>query len=95
MKSNQNLTIGVLSITAVIMLVGILVSGGQNSAMAIGQLDRGGDYVILTGQFNDSTEIVYITDAAAKRMNSYSYDVTTRQLAIWDTVNLDQVFGSN
>lgn len=94
MFQNKNLTIAVLSITAVILLVGSIISGGNNSAMAIGQLDRGGDYVLLTGQFSENNELVYITDAAAKRMNVYSYDATTRQLVIWDSVDLNREFQS-
>ncbi len=61
MPDNQNLTIGVLSITAVVLLVGVLVTlaGGQNEALAIGQTARGGDYVVATGQFTQNSELVY------------------------------------
>jgi hypothetical protein len=93
MNDKPNLTIGVLSITAVILLAGVLLTvGHQNSAMAMGQIDRGGDYILVTGQFSDSTELIYVTDAAAQRMNVYSYEQTNRQFMLWDSIDLKQVF---
>lgn len=97
MKDNQNLTIAVLIITAVVLLVGIILGGNSpsNNAMAFGELDRGGDYVMVTAQFTQNEEIVYITDAAAQMMNLYSYDATQRQLILWDQVDLKRVMASN
>lgn len=95
MQEKSNLTISVLSITAVVLLVGIFITlGQQNSAMAIGQLDRGGDYILVTGQYTDTTEIVYVTDAAAQKMNIYSYDQATRQFDLWDAIDLRRVFAA-
>ncbi len=97
MNDRRNLTIGVLTITATILFVGVVLStmGGRNDAMAIGQIDRGGDYIVVTGQFTENQEQVYVTDAAAQRMNIYSYDTRTRQFTLWDTIDLKAVFGSN
>ena len=95
MQDDKNLTIGVLSITAVVLLVGVILTsvGGQNQALAIGQSDRGGDYIVVTGQFTQSAELVYVADAAAGRLNLYSYDATRRQLILWDSQDLRRVFG--
>lgn len=93
MNDKSRITIGVLSITATILLVGVLMTlGGQGKAMAIGQTDRGGDYILVTGQFNDNNELVYVTDAAAQRMNVYSYEQTNRQFTLWDTIDLRHAF---
>lgn len=93
----QNLTLGVLVITATVLLVGLLISGpaGTQPAYAIGQLDRGGDYIMVTGQFTDSTEMVYIVDAAAQRMHVYSFDSTTRNFVLWDALDLRSLFGQS
>lgn len=93
MNDNKNFIIGVLSITAVILFVGMIVvtSVGPNPAMAFGQIDRGGDYILVTGQFTENTELVYVVDAAAKRMNAYSYETTTRDFVLWDTVDLSRI----
>jgi hypothetical protein len=97
MNDKQNLTIAVLCITGVVLLVGVILGGNapSNSAMAIGQLDRGGDYIMVTAQFTQSEEIIYITDAAAQMMNAYSYDATQRQLVLWDQVDLKRVLAAN
>ncbi len=95
MRESQNLTIGVLSITGVVLLVAVIfaTAGSQNPAMAIGQTDRGGDYIVVTGQFNDNSEVIYITDAAAQRMNMYSYQWNRGQLTLWDSYDLKRAFG--
>jgi len=94
MKENSRLTIGILSVTATILLVGVVLTlGGQNRALAIGQIDRGGDYIMVTGQFSNTSELVYVTDAAAQRMNVYSYiEQSNRQFMLWDSIDLKRVF---
>ncbi len=95
MHDSRNLTIGVLTITATVLFVGLVLttSGPDSQAVAYGQLDRGGDYVIFTGQFTQNTELVYIVDAAAKRLVAYSYETSNRQIRLWDAVDLAQ-FGA-
>ncbi|HVP11881.1 MAG TPA: hypothetical protein VMV94_11935 [Phycisphaerae bacterium] len=94
--NRENLAIGVLSITATILLVGVILalSGSQNQALAFsGGNDRGGDYVMATGQFSSSTDLVFLTDAAANRLNIYGYDRTQRELRLFDTHDLKKEFG--
>ncbi len=95
MNNTANLKIGVLSITATILLVGLLLSLSwhDNQAHAIGQIDRGGDYLMMTGQFTENSELIYITDAAALRMNSYSWEPPTNELKFWDSIDLSQFRG--
>lgn len=90
MRNRHDMAIGVLTITAVILLVGtvLVFTGSQNQALAIGQTDRGGDYIVVTGQFTENDEIIYVTDAAAQRMNVYSYDWNRGGLVLWDTHDL-------
>lgn len=94
MNDSKNLAIGVLSITATILLVGVILTSflTANTAMAIGQTDRGGDYIMVTGQFTENSELIYVTDAAAQRLNLYSYETSTRQFILWDTIDLKGVF---
>ena len=95
-NDGRSLAIGILSVTGMILLVAVIFAtvGGQNPARAIGQLDRGGDYIMVTGQFTDNTELVYVTDAAAQRMNAYSFETSTRQFVLWDAINLKAIFNS-
>lgn len=96
MRDNLNLSIGILSVTAVILLSAFLLStaGGRGQALAIGQSDRGGDYVVATGQFTQSSELVYVLDAAVRRLNIYSYDKTRRQLMFWESLDLQKLLSA-
>jgi hypothetical protein len=88
--------IGVLSVTAAILLVGlILVTAFPSKALAIGQSDRGGDYIMLTQQISNSIEGVVVIDAASKRMNVYGLDMGTKQLKLMQAgFPLDRLPGS-
>src|SRR5262245_23524820 len=89
---DHRLTIGVLSVTATVLLVGVLVVSLVNrSAMAIGQIDRGGDYIMVTMQFNSNTENVVITDAAAEKMIVYGLNVNNFRLDVWTEFDLKRL----
>lgn len=95
--NRENLAIGVLSITATILLVGVILvlSTGQNQALAFsGGNDRSGDYVIATGQFSSSTDLVFLVDAAANRLNIYGYDRIQKDLRLYDSHDLRREFGA-
>lgn len=89
----QTFTIGVLSVTACVLLVGfLLVTLMPRTASAIGTSDRGGDYIMVTQQLSNSTEGVVIIDAAAKRMNLYVLDLSSKQLKLLqNNIPLDQL----
>jgi hypothetical protein len=90
----KNLAIGVLSVTATVLLVGNLVVVSLPApAVAVGQIDRGGDYIMVTSQFNTSTELVFIVDGAAGRMAAYAYDFSRRIIQVWDAVELNRFMG--
>ncbi len=95
MQDNKNLAIGVLSITATILFAAFLIVTvlPTPQVQAIGQTDRGGDYIVVTGQFSNSSELVYVTDAAANRLHAYSFDWNRRQFILWDNHDLNRTFG--
>lgn len=75
--------IGVLSVTAAILLVGfVLVTAFPRPALATGQSDRSGDYVMLTQQISNSVEALIIIDAASQRMCMYGLDLGAKQLKL-------------
>jgi len=79
----KTFAIGVLSVTACILLVGlVLVTMMPKTAHAIGQSDRGGDYVILTQQVANNYESVIVIDAATRKLNVYGLDATSPQRQI-------------
>lgn len=75
------LAIGVLSITACILFVGLLLITMQ-PAYGIGQNDRGGDYIMLTQQLTNSQEGVVIIDAATRQLTLYALNGSNRQLQV-------------
>lgn len=87
----RTFAVGVLSVTACVLLVGILLlSATPRAALATGQMDRAGDYLMLTQQISNSEEAVVVIDAASQRMSLYFLDPNTRKLvAIQQGLPLD------
>jgi len=83
------LGIGVLSVTACVLLVGlILVLIQPTPAQANGENDRAGDYIMATQQLSTSTDAIVVIDAAARQMIFYGFDYNDRTLQILQRVNL-------
>ena len=80
MIDTKNFTIGVLSVTAAILFLGVVLLSQLPTAYAIGQTAKGGDYVVSTGQYSNSLEVVYILDAAASKVIAYAYDSNRKRL---------------
>ncbi len=78
---NKNLTIGVLGITAVILLVGIIIvnSQPQPAVAAAGPGIQSGDYVLATVQFIHDEELLIVVDSVAQRLITYRFDTRSRQ----------------
>lgn len=85
-------TIGVLSVTACVLFVGLMFLL-QVPAQAIGTNDRAGDFVMCTQQVTTTTEALILIDAAAKQMLIYEFDYGTRTLDILRRVNLAELPG--
>ena len=80
---SKTFAIGVLSVTAAILLVGfVLVTVFPRPALATGQNDRSGDYILLTQQISNSVEAVVVIDAASQRMCLYGLDLGAKQLKL-------------
>ena len=59
-----------------------MISMTPNSAYAIGQSDRGGDYIMLTQQLTNSQEGVAVIDAASRQLMLYAFNGSNRQLQV-------------
>ena len=80
MVDSKNFTIGVLSVTAVVLFVGLVVLNQLPAAHAFGQTAAGGDYVISTAQYSNSLEVLCILDAAESKMIAYAYDANRKRI---------------
>jgi hypothetical protein len=86
----KTFAIGILSVTACILFVGLLFVS-QPPALGFGMSDRGGDYIMVTQIISNSDETVDIIDAAAKQMVVYRFDYNNKTLNILRNVALDQL----
>jgi hypothetical protein len=90
----KTFAIGILSVTACVLFVGLLMVTTQ-PAYGIGQSDRGGDYIMLTQQLTNSQEGIIIIDAASRQMTLYALNGSNRQLQILhQNIPLDELPGS-
>lgn len=87
---SKNLTIGVLSVTATILLVGVILMGtvGQQPAMGYGQLDRGGDYLLLTSQWRTEHELLWVLDGRSRTLGMYYFEPRRSRLELVGTIDL-------
>lgn len=79
----KTFSIGVLSITACVLFVGLLlVPANDRPAYAESQTTRGGDFHMTTFRVADSRESIAVTDAAARRVLLYAWDGADRELVL-------------
>ena len=87
----KDFTIGILGITAVILLTALVLSSNIATprAEASYMSARGGDYVMWTGQLQGSEELLYVLDAGMGRVIVYRFDVNTPNfVAVSDALRL-------
>jgi len=93
MTNAQNVTIALLLATAGILgalLVGTYVG---TSEQALGDTpDRGGDYIMVTGEWSGTIDLLYVFDIAANKMIAYWVNQNNGAVEIVDTIDLRRVF---
>jgi len=97
MMDQKNLAIGVLSVTAVVLLVGIIIVQSQpQSVYADGMSVSGGDYVMTVGKvqrrpIENPEELLYVIDTAEQKMIVYNFEGQQRKIVPVDHVDLKQL----
>ena len=73
--TGKDFTIGVLSVTAVVLFVGLIIINhvAPQQAYASGQGGMTGDYVVSTARLDTTTEVLFVTDSVAQEMNMYGF----------------------
>jgi len=97
MKDMQNVTIGLLLVTAVIL--GAMLVSSYMTADRAAYADtpvKQADYVLGTGAWAKSTDLVYVLDIAARRLNVYFMDTrrARKDMQLIDRVDLNRAFGT-
>lgn len=96
MRDAQNITIGLLLVTAVI-LTGMLISTfTSTSSIAYGDTPlKQGDYILCTGAWSRDADLVYILNIATRQLNVYYSNVSkprNKAIDLIDTVDLRRAF---
>ncbi len=88
--NQQNFAIGVLTVTATVLLVGLLLMGtlSQQEAKGYAQIDRGGDYVMVTGQWRTEHEVLWVLDGRSQVLGLYWFEPRRSRLELIDTIEL-------
>lgn len=73
MKNNRNFAIGVLTVTALILLVAVLHVYNDKPAYAEASVKSSG-YVMCTGAFGQNTDVLYVIDVPTHKMRIYIAD---------------------
>jgi hypothetical protein len=90
---SKDLTIGVLSTTAVILLVGLILLHAQPERVyASGMGARGGDYIVVTGAIWEQSEFLYVFDASEQKLMVYAFDVQRDQVIPSGPADLSNTF---
>ena len=88
MKNPQNITIGLLVVTASILTT-LLVAGYLYTEPAYGvSTAKDGDYIIASGSYDQDRDFVYVIDIAAQKLCIYLPDPQGGKLVQGGTVSL-------
>ncbi|MFQ5590809.1 MAG: hypothetical protein ACE5HE_06590 [Phycisphaerae bacterium] len=89
----KDLTIGVLSTTAVILIVGIVIIHSRpEPAMASGMTASTGDYVATVGTVStDDEELLFVIDATQQKLNVYRFDIMRSRFEVTQQINLEEL----
>ena len=89
----KNFTIGVLSTTAIILFVGLMVIHTRpNPVMADGMSISGGDYVLTVGAIDEiDEEFLFVIDAPSEKMIAYRFDARRGRIEIVFGKDLAQI----
>lgn len=89
----KNFTIGVLSTTAAILLVGLLVIHSRpEPARADGMTTSAGAYVLSVGGVSIADEeYLYVLDAPAQKLIAYRFDAGRQQIEVAQGIDLAEL----
>lgn len=88
--TTKDFAIGILSVTAVILFaaVFIIMNVAPQQAVAFGQNQRAGDFLVSTAQLDETADLVILVEAAQQRMNVYGFNVPVNQIELVQQLDL-------
>jgi hypothetical protein len=96
MNDRQNLTIGLLCVTAALLATAVFFLQSTDNAVAAGSESREGDYIMVSNTVTSNNDVVFVIDVGSQKMNAYMVDKDPRRneiiLIAGTTVDLKNVF---
>ena len=93
MKNSENILIGTLLITAVILAALFLgVVGDQSASAEASSRSAAGDYILVTGAIGSATDLLYVVDIPHQKLNVYAFDLNQGVYIMDDKVDLSKAF---
>ncbi len=92
--NSKDFAIGILSTTAAILLVGVLIIHSRPApAFASGMSVTGGEYTMTVGNYTQNDEeVVFVVDSRGKpKLVVYRFNTGTHQIEVADAISLDQM----
>ena len=81
--NSKDLTIGILSTTAVILLTGLFIIHSRPApAYAASMTAQTGDYVIANGHVHNDEEVLYVINKATERLVVYRVNLRAGQIEV-------------
>ena len=91
MKDTKSMTIAMLCVLAAILATVLVLTYDSNQALADTSI-RGGDYIMVTGNWSKSLDLVYVIDIAQQKINVYALDENNNVVRMLDQASLKQIF---
>lgn len=90
---SRNFAIGILSTTAIILLVGIVIISTQPEPVwADGMTATGGGYVLTVGDVEAADEeLLYVVDGSTEKLIAYRFNPARRQIEIVQGLDLAEL----
>ena len=93
MTDPRNATVALLLASAVIL--SILLAGAFRDSGSAAYADTSvkyGNYVMVPGARSATTDLLYVVDTSAKRLNVYETNINTNALDLVDSIDLERAF---
>jgi hypothetical protein len=92
MKNTQNVTIGLLAVTAIVL--GALVIGMYTPPQAAyaDSAVKQGDYIMVTAAISSDVDLLHVIDVISKRMNVYQVNINTRAIELVCVEDMQRAF---
>jgi hypothetical protein len=92
MTDKKNITIALLCVSAALLVAVLCLVNYSDNAAYADTMARGGGYIVVTGSVSPGTEMIYIIDVAAQKMNAYGATGNNAggSVALVDQVDLKQ-----